>query len=113
MARPVPPVQPGIAFSESFDLRPYGIEGTAEPTPGHTQGSVTVFLSNGEAIVADLLRVSMRTPGTPCWPFVADNLAEVKRSVGRVLDQRPRTLWTSHGGALTTDAVRIFLRNAS
>ena len=113
MSRPVAPVEPSLLFSGSLDLRPYGVEGSAEHTPGHTAGSVSIFLSNGEAIIADLLRGSMRAPAVPCWPFVAEDLAEVKRSVGRVLDQRPRKLWTSHGGPLTADAVRAFLKNQS
>jgi glyoxylase-like metal-dependent hydrolase (beta-lactamase superfamily II) len=113
MARPSAPVQPGMPFSGSLDLRSYGIEGSAEHTPGHTPGSVSVILSGGEAIIADLLRGSLRAASAPRWPFVADDLAELKRSVGRVLDQRPRKLWTSHGGPLTADAVRAFLKNQS
>jgi hydroxyacylglutathione hydrolase len=113
VARPSAPVEPGIAFSGSLDLRPYGIEGSAEHTPGHTRGSVSLILSGGEAIIADLLRGSMRAASTPRWPYVAQDLAELKRSIGRVLDQRPRKLWTSHGGPLTADAVRAFLKNQS
>jgi hydroxyacylglutathione hydrolase len=110
--RPLTPLTPDIAFTGSFDLRPYGIEGTVELTPGHTPGSVSVFLGNGEAIVGDLLRGSMVSAGSPRWPFMADNFAELKRSVGRVLDQRPLKIWTSHGGPLTADAVRAFLKEA-
>jgi hydroxyacylglutathione hydrolase len=110
VARPVAPVWPGICFTGTLDVRPFGVEGTVEPTPGHTPGSVSIFLPGGEAIIGDLLRGSLR--GAPRWPFVADDLAEVKRSVGRVLDQRPRRLWTSHGGPLEPDAVRRFLKEA-
>lgn len=110
MARATPS-QPSITFSGSLDLRPYGIEGSAEHTPGHTPGSVSLILSNGEAIIADLLRGSMRAAAQPRWPLVADDLTEVRRSVARVLDQRPRKLWTSHGGPLAADAIRAFLKN--
>lgn len=106
----LPPVEPGLLIKGSFDLRPYGVEGRVESTPGHTAGSVTLFLEGGEVIVGDLLRGSMVTRRRPCWPFVADDLAEVRRSLGRVLDQQPRVIWTSHGGPLTADAVRAFLR---
>ena len=109
-ARPSAPVQPDLLLKGSLDMRPYGIEGSAEHTPGHTPGSVSLILSGGEAIIADLLRGSMRAASAPRWPFVAEDLAELKRSIGRVLDQRPRKLWTSHGGPLTADAVRAFLK---
>jgi hydroxyacylglutathione hydrolase len=112
MPRPEP-VQPGVTFSGSLDLRPYGIEGSAEHTPGHSPGSISLVLSGGEVIIADLLRGSMRAASEPRWPLVADDLSEVRKSLGRVLDQRPRKLWTSHGGPLTADAVRAFLKNQS
>ena len=38
MSRPVAPIEPGHLFSGSLDLRPYGVEGSAGHTPGHTAG---------------------------------------------------------------------------
>jgi hydroxyacylglutathione hydrolase len=106
----LPALEPGLLIRGSLDLRPYGIEGRVELTPGHTPGSVSLFLEGGEVIIGDLLRGSMVSRGSPRWPFVADDLAEVRRSIGRVLDQRPSVIWTSHGGPLDPDAVRAFLR---
>jgi hydroxyacylglutathione hydrolase len=108
----LPRIEPGLVLSGTLDLRPYGIEGTVEHTPGHTQGSASVFLANGEVIVGDLLRGSMLSSRSPRWPFVAQDLAETKRSIGRVLDRQPSRIWTSHGGPLVPDAVRDFLRKA-
>jgi hydroxyacylglutathione hydrolase len=105
----LPRIEPGLVLSGTLDLRPYGIEGTVEHTPGHTPGSVSVFLANGEVVVGDLLRGSMLSSGSPRWPFVAQDLAEAKRSVGRVLDRLPSRIWTSHGGPLAPDAVREFI----
>jgi glyoxylase-like metal-dependent hydrolase (beta-lactamase superfamily II) len=103
-------VEPGLAFKAALDLKPYGITGTVELTPGHTPGSVSVFLEGGEAIIGDLLRGSFLSRGSPRWPFVAEDLSEVKRSLARILDKDPRLLWTSHGGPLAPDDVRAFLR---
>jgi glyoxylase-like metal-dependent hydrolase (beta-lactamase superfamily II) len=36
-------------------LSAFGIEGTVIPTPGHTEGSISVILPRGEAIAGDLL----------------------------------------------------------
>jgi hydroxyacylglutathione hydrolase len=109
----LPPLEPDIVLDASFALEPYGVEGTIEHTPGHTEGSVSVFLGNGEVIVGDLLRGSIASPRSPRWPFVADDLGEIRRSISRVLDQRPTRIWTSHAGPLSADAVRAFLKRIS
>jgi hydroxyacylglutathione hydrolase len=107
---PLPVFKPDVTFRRTLDLAPYGVDGSVESTPGHTPGSVTVYLSNDEAVIGDLLRGSLTSHGTPRYPFVAEDLAEVRRSIGRLLDRKPTKIWTSHGGPLETDAVRAFLR---
>jgi hydroxyacylglutathione hydrolase len=113
-SRRIPPalplLEPGIILRGPFDLNPFGVDGVVEPTPGHTPGSVSLFLSNGEAIVGDLLRGPLLGRGSPRWPFMADDLGEARRSIARVLDRQPRRIWTSHGGPFTGDEVRAFLR---
>ncbi len=104
------PIEPGLLIRKSLDLRPYGVEGRVELTPGHTPGSVSLFLEGGEVIIGDLLRGSLVSRASPRWPFVAQDLAEVRHSLGRVLDQQPKVIWTSHGGPVAPDAVRAFLR---
>jgi hydroxyacylglutathione hydrolase len=109
---PATPCTPAIVISDSLDLTSYGVEGRVEHTPGHTPGSVTVFLAGGEAIVGDLLRGGMVAAHAPRWPFVVDDMTELRRSIAQVLGEPPRLLWTSHGGPLSPDRVRAFLREA-
>ena len=109
----LPPFEPEIVFRRALDLSAYGVAGTAESTPGHTPGSVSLFLDSGEAIIGDLLRGSMTSAASPRYPFVAEDLVEVRRSVGRLLDRKPSKIWTSHGGPLAADAVRGFLRSVT
>ena len=109
----LPPFKPDVVFKRTLDLAPYGVAGTVESTPGHTPGSVTIYLGNGEAIIGDLLRGSLAAASTPRYPYVAEDLTEVRRSIGRLLDRKPSKIWASHGGPLTADAVREFLRNVS
>lgn len=40
---------------QTLDLAPYGIDGVAKHTPGHTDGSISLHLANGEMMVGDLL----------------------------------------------------------
>jgi hydroxyacylglutathione hydrolase len=103
------PMDPGLLIQGSLDLGKYGVNGRVESTPGHTPGSVSLFLEGGEVIIGDLLRGSVVSRSSPRWPFVAQDLGEVRRSLGRVLDQQPTVIWTSHGGPLAPDAVRAFL----
>jgi glyoxylase-like metal-dependent hydrolase (beta-lactamase superfamily II) len=54
--------EPDIVFREGISLEPYGLHGRVLPTPGHTPGSVSVVLANGEALIGDVLR------GSLIWP---------------------------------------------
>ena len=96
MAR-YPPLDPDILIGDSLDLRPFGIEGTVIPTPGHTPGSVSVFLATGDVIVGDAIFPSIPSekPGLPFW---ADDIGEAKRSIGVIRAHRPKKVYTGHGG---------------
>ena len=54
--------EPDLAFSAGLALEPYGLRGKILPTPGHTAGSCSVVLANGEALIGDVLR------GSLVWP---------------------------------------------
>ncbi|WP_438479095.1 MBL fold metallo-hydrolase [Oleiharenicola lentus] len=56
------PFEPDIVFEQGIALEPYGLRGRVLPTPGHTLGSVSVILANGEALIGDVLR------GSILWP---------------------------------------------
>ena len=98
-----PGAHPPLVIDTVVSLRPWGVDGTVEPTPGHTPGSVSIFLAGGEVIVGDLLRGSLARAGKPRWPFVAVDLAENRLSAQRVLERRPTLIWTSHGGPLAAE----------
>jgi hydroxyacylglutathione hydrolase len=103
-----PAIQPDLLIDGPLDLAPYGVDGTVESTPGHTAGSVSLFLAGGEVIVGDALRGAIALPAAPRWPFVVEDFDENRRSVARVLARRPSRIWTSHGGPLDPDAVARF-----
>jgi hydroxyacylglutathione hydrolase len=99
-----PPLDPDILIADSFDLRPFGIDGTVIPTPGHTPGSVSVFLGNGDALVGDLIFPSIPSekPGLPFW---ADDIDAVKRSIAIIRARRPGKVHTGHGGPFSADDI--------
>ena len=106
-----PGVDAGILLGNTFDLAPYGVDGTVESTAGHTAGSVSLFLASGEVIVGDALRGAIGRPSAPQWPFVVEDFEENRRSVERVLARRPSKIWTAHGGPLAPEAARQFADN--
>jgi glyoxylase-like metal-dependent hydrolase (beta-lactamase superfamily II) len=54
--------EPDLTFREGISFEPYGLRGRVLPTPGHTAGSVSVVLANGEGLIGDVLR------GSLVWP---------------------------------------------
>ncbi len=53
--KPFPPVAASLIFDRALDLSSYGVAGRVIATPGHTPGSVSILLDNGDAVVGDLL----------------------------------------------------------
>ncbi len=45
-----------LVDDEAFDLSEYGISGRIIHTPGHSQGSISIVLDNGETLVGDMVR---------------------------------------------------------
>jgi glyoxylase-like metal-dependent hydrolase (beta-lactamase superfamily II) len=76
--------EPDILFREAFSLEPYGVRGKVIPTPGHTNGSVSVVLASGEAIIGDVLRGSMMWPNRARPPFFCNDVDLNARSIVRL-----------------------------
>ena len=57
--------EPDLVFQQGIALEAYGLRGRVLPTPGHTAGSVSLVLANGEALIGDVLR------GSLVWPHKA------------------------------------------
>jgi len=100
-----PPVLPDIVINGTMDLAPYGIDGMVIPTPGHTGGSVSALLRNGDVFMGDLLFPQIPS-GKPGLPFWADNLEDVKKSVKALLAYNPQTFHPGHGGPFSAASVR-------
>jgi len=90
--------EPEIIIGDELDLNPYGLQGRAIWTPGHTPGSVSVVLENGEVIISDLLMGSVMTATAPSIAFWAWDEWKSRESVRKLLDLKPRVLYATHGG---------------
>ncbi len=92
-----PAVEPDILLREGDRLGRYAGRGTIVLTPGHTAGSVSILLPDGNCIVGDLLMRGLRAM-TPSYPWYAENISEVKESLQKVVSAGARTLFVGHGG---------------
>lgn len=86
-------------------LDPVGLDGSILWTPGHTKGSVSLFLNKSKvAIVGDLL-TSKR--GRLVEPIFMENPTQTKASVQRVMDLHPATICVGHGKPLPASKVKL------
>lgn len=101
-----PPVEPDIFISEDFSLEPFGIPGDIIPTPGHTEGSLSVLLSSGEAFVGDLAANYLPFGLGPILPPFAENVPELLGSWHRLLSSGATIICPSHGKPFKAELLR-------
>jgi hydroxyacylglutathione hydrolase len=114
-----PAFEPDIVFEGEWRLDEYtstllsagGIAGQVLPTPGHTPGSVSVFLDSGEAIVGDMVIGDfsrlLRRPGPP---IVAWDLERNWESFRQLLTLSPRIVYVGHGGPFESEDLTDLIR---
>ncbi|WP_207429386.1 MBL fold metallo-hydrolase [Pedobacter sp. SYSU D00535] len=98
------PVVPDLILraDEVFSLKEFGIAGSVIHTPGHTPGSLSIVLDNGEAIIMDLASSGIFLGGILCRsrmkhpPFHHDK-SLVKHSIHQLLAKNTETFYLGHG----------------
>lgn len=89
-----PKTEVEITADQEFDLTGYGVAGKTIPTPGHTPGSLSVLLEDGEAIVGDLaMNVGRRTN----FPIFAEQPREIAVSWDMLIKQGAAIFYPAHG----------------
>ncbi len=106
---------PGIAadvlLEDGQRLDAYGIAGRVISTPGHTAGSVSVLLDNGEAVIGDVMMGGSMggafLPALPRYHYFINDLPALHNSMRRLMNEASlHTLYVGHGGPLRMDHVR-------
>lgn len=97
--------QPDILLEEDnvYDLNEWGIEGKIIHTPGHTPGSLSVILENGETIIMDMMASGILLGGLLFHnrikhPPFHDDLKVLKKSFEKVLAEKAEKFYLGHGG---------------
>jgi glyoxylase-like metal-dependent hydrolase (beta-lactamase superfamily II) len=97
-----------IIGDDSYPLDDFGLAGRILHTPGHSPGSTTILLDNGDAFVGDLCpntwynRWFLRTH----FPPYADDIAAVYRSWDKLLNSSARVVYPGHGAPYPMEALR-------
>ena len=99
------PVLVDQAADEDSALEGVGLDGSIVWTPGHTKGSVSLFLNEPRvAIIGDLL---MTRRGKLVEPMFMENPSQTRASVQRIVDLHPTLLCPGHGKPLPPSRVRL------
>ena len=116
LVKPFDPVTPDIVLTEEMSLRAYGIDGQVLFTPGHTKGSLSLLLGNGEAIVGDVMMGGwmggVLRPQQPNYHYFVDDWNDVQQSIARLLTHAPTRWYVGHGGPLAYARVAHHFSNS-
>lgn len=103
----VPATKVDISLEEDgFSLNDFGIPGQVIFTPGHTMGSISVLLENGDAIVGDLAMSAKYMRLSPGIPIFAEDVSLIKPSWKKLLDLGAKTIFPAHGKPFSADVFR-------
>jgi glyoxylase-like metal-dependent hydrolase (beta-lactamase superfamily II) len=91
---------------EGLSLDEYGISARVIHTPGHTMGSMSVLLENGEAIVGDLAMNAKILRLSPGIPIFAEDVSLIKPSWQKLLDLGAKRIYPAHGKPFPADVFR-------
>ena len=100
------PLDADIIIDKDTDLKEFGIDGKVIHTPGHTDGSVSVILSGGEAIVGDLVMGGIFLRRTPRYPLFVTDMEALRSSIRKIVALSPRIVYASHGGPFSVSSLQ-------
>jgi glyoxylase-like metal-dependent hydrolase (beta-lactamase superfamily II) len=107
--RPFPPVVCDLLLRDEVSLEGFGVDGRVLFTPGHTDGSISILLGNGDAIVGDLLMGGVFggaiAGSRPRLHYFVEDYPQVLAGVERVLGEGASRLYVGHGGPLAREDV--------
>jgi len=101
-----------IIVGNSFDLKPFGVDGEIFHTPGHTKGSISILIENGEAIVGDSINGKMKNGQVHALePFFWNDIDLTRKSMELLINRGAKVFYNAHGVACNDIAVKRFIEN--
>lgn len=110
--RPFPPLTVDRVLTEGQRLDEFGLTGRVLETPGHSAGSVSFVLDNGDALLGDVLiggfMGGLIDRRRPRLPYFADDVAQLRQTIETLLPQVSGRLNVGHGGPLEVERARLW-----
>ena len=98
---------------DNLNLGQFGVNGSAIHTPGHTIGSLSVLLDNGEAIVGDMLSGKRKKNNTLAkYPFIWNDINALRGSAKMLMNKGAKVFYNSHGDVCDDRAIKNLLENS-
>ncbi len=90
--QPIPEAASTVFLEDGMPLSPYGIAGKAVALPGHTAGSMGIFLESRELLAGDAM-FGLWGPG-PAWCW--EDKALMETSLEKIRGLRAKRIYTGH-----------------
>lgn len=95
-------VQPDVLIDNLLDLAPYGVDGKVICTPGHTDGSLTLITTDGDAITGDIIGGK---GGHPAIPAICADREAMAGSYKIICEAGAQQVYTSHAGVYAAEEI--------
>jgi len=99
-------VKADLILEKELELSEFGVNCTAVHTPGHTPGSLSVLLENGESVVGDIITGKNNIAK---YPFIWVDINEIRDSLKMLLEKGTKLFYNAHGDVCDDEAVRKLL----
>jgi len=99
-------IEPSILLSGGESLEEFGLDARVVHTPGHTDGSVSILLDDGPALVGDLVRGRLLSRSTPAPSVFAVDPAAMLASIRAIIACEPSTIYASHSAPFGLEQMR-------
>lgn len=98
---------------EGLSLVEYGIAGRIVHTPGHTAGSLSVLLDNGDAVVGCMAHAGPPFRLGPDFPQFADDPEQLRLSWHKLIAMGAKRIYPGHGRPFPVDVIATLLEQSS
>ncbi len=97
------PVDCEILCDKEYHLDEFAVKGRILSTPGHTSGSLSLLMDNGNAYVGDL---AFNWNGLSIYPTFAEMPAEIYSSWGLILKEGAENIFPAHGRPFSINRIK-------